>query len=357
MSSINKEEMSLQDFAYIIKSWWKYFLLQWKWIFIAGVLSALTGILYASLQKPVYTAELTFAAENDNASSFGSYAGLAAQFGVDLSSGSGSIFEGDNLIELLKSRLLVEKTLLFPIIINQKKELLINYFIKANSLDKKWKKDLVLSKVIFQDNQQPGYRPRDSVLKEITTNIIDKSLTIDKVDKNLSIVSVKMKSSDELFAKLFAEQLANNAIAYYIDYKLKKSRQNVQILQRQVDSIRSLLTGGIASVAEANDLNVNPLRQVVRVGVQKKQVDVQVNSQIYGELLKQLEISKITLRKETPLIQLIDTPQLPLDKKKLGRLAAAIIFGFVGTIIILTFFALKRLFGKKSSAYLQLSKI
>ena len=351
MSSSNKEEISVQDFAYIIKSWWKYFLLQWKWIFIAGVLFALTGILYASFQKPVYTAELTFAAENDNASSFGSYAGLAAQFGVDLSSGSGSIFEGDNLIELLKSRLLIEKTLLFPITINQKKDLLINYFIKVNSIDKKWKKDLVLSKVIFQENQQPGYRPRDSVLKEITADIINKSLTIDRADKNLSIVSVKMKSNDELFAKLFVEQLANNAISYYIDYKLKKSRQNVQILQRQVDSIKSLLTGGIASVALASDLNVNPLRQVVRVGVQKKQVDVQVNSQIYGELLKQLEISKITLRKETPLIQLIDTPQLPLDKKKIGRFTAATVFGLAGTLLILTFFALKRLFRTKFQKY------
>ncbi len=46
----------------------------------------------------------------------------------------------------------------------------------------------------------------------------------------------------------------------------------------------------------------------------KRQVDVQANKAILTELVKQTELAKVTLRKETPLIQIIDRPILPLMK-------------------------------------------
>src|SRR4051794_39502520 len=85
---------------------------KWLLILVTGVLLGLAGVLYAWLQKPDYIAQLTFVTENDKGSELGMYAGIAAQFGIDLGSGNGGAFEGDNLIELLKSRNLVEKTLL-----------------------------------------------------------------------------------------------------------------------------------------------------------------------------------------------------------------------------------------------------
>ncbi len=338
------EEVTMHDFKNILKGWFKYILSKWVIIGIVGVISGICGILYAWFQKPVYTAEITFASENTSASRLGGYAGLAAQFGVDLGAGGGTVFEGENLMELLRSRLLVEKTLLSPVSVDGKQELLINYYIRINQLDKEWDKRPGLKGFRFTSDQKPGIRQRDSLLKHFSRGIIENSLVIGKVDKNLNLISITMTDYDELFAKIFVEQLAENAIQYYIDYKVQKSRQNVAILQRQTDSIRSLLTGNIVSVAVSNDLNVNPVRQVVRANVQRKQVDVQVNSQVYGELLKQLEFSKITLRRETPLIQLIDTPTLPLDKQKMGRMKAAIIFGVLGGVVMVLILLLRRIF-------------
>ena len=37
-------------------------------------------------------------------------------------------------------------------------------------------------------------------------------------------------------------------------------------------------------------------------------IDVQANSAIYQELLKQLELAKVTHRNNMPLIQVIDSP-------------------------------------------------
>jgi len=147
-----------------------------------------------------------------------------------------------------------------------------------------------------------------------------------------------MTDKDEKFAKKFIECLTFNAIKYYTEYKTKKSKQNVDILQHQADSVKGTLMGSITDVASLNDLNVNPNKQIVRVGSQKRSIDVQVSSAIYVEILKNLELAKITLRKETPFIQIIDSPTYPLENKKKGMLFGGIISSFI--FFFLTIFGL-----------------
>jgi len=116
----------------------------------------------------------------------------------------------------------------------------------------------------------------------------------------------------------------------------------VQTLQKQADSVRQVLDlalNGVASTMDASP-NANPALMSLRVPSQKKQIDVQANTAIYSEIVKNLEISKISLRQEKPLIQVIDPPVLPLAVDRLGKLKGLII-GFVlgmlvASIIVVT---------------------
>lgn len=334
------KEVSVADFRDIVVKAGRFLRSKFSVFLIVGIFSAIIGVLYAWLTKPVYTAELTFAAESDK-QGIGSYAGIAAQFGFDIGEGGGSVFEGENLMQLLKSRLLLEKALLSPAELNGVMKPLIYEYITSNKLDEEWKKNEHLKNISFSPDQASPVRNRDSILNEISKSILSR-LVIDKVDKRNNITSVKYSDNDELFAKLFVEQLVNKVLEFYTEYKSKKSRQNVEILRRQADSVRRLLTGNIVDIAASSDLNINPLKQVSKTPIQRKQVDVQVNGKVYEEIVKQLELSKITMRKETPLVQIIDSPRLPLEKKKMGRLKGAFIFGFLGTIVTLIFLLLRR---------------
>ncbi|MEO8254773.1 MAG: lipopolysaccharide biosynthesis protein, partial [Flavobacterium sp.] len=142
--------------------------------------------------------------------------------------------------------------------------------------------------------------------------------------------------------------LAKQVSDFYVATKSKKSRENMLILERQTDSIRRELNGAITGVAVANDntFNLNPALNVRRAPSARRQVDVQANTAILTELVKQTELAKVTLRKETPLIQVIDRPILPLKKVKLSKFKA-VFFGFfffsffaVLILIIKKFFAL-----------------
>ena len=158
----------------------------------------------------------------------------------------------------------------------------------------------------------------------------------------MSITNIEVISENEKFAKVFCENLAKETSEFYIETKSKKSRLNVEILQKQTDSIREALNSAITGVASASDnvYNLNSALMVKRAPSSKKQVDVQANTAILTQLVAQLELSKVTLRKETPLIQVIDRPILPLEKDKVSKLKSLILGGFLAgflTVLYLVF--------------------
>jgi uncharacterized protein involved in exopolysaccharide biosynthesis len=83
--------------------------------------------------------------------------------------------------------------------------------------------------------------------------------------------------------------------------------------------------------------NLNPAFNVKSSPSKRRQVDVQANTAILTQLVAQLELAKVTLRKETPLIQVIDKPILPLDKNKIRKLTS-IILGDILAMFLTTFF-------------------
>ena len=334
------------DLILYFKDIFIFLLHRWMTIFLFALLCGILGITYAWLSKPIYKANLKFSYESGGDNKLGSYAGIAAQFGFDLGgTATSGAFLGDNLIEFLKTRTIVEETLLTPAPYPNNNKLMIDLYLTNHKLNKNWSEDTLLSKIKFKANQPPQ-RAKDSVMGKVYDAIIKKQLEIEKIDKKLSFVVITMRDSDELFAKNFVELLTDNAIKNFVNYRLQKSRKNLEIVQQQVDSVRGVLFGGISAVAARNDLNINPSKQVLRTSVQKKQVDIQTATIVYGELLKNMEIAKLTLQKETPLIQIIDKPIFPLEKKKPGRLLSAIVFAFIGTIGISLFLIFKKLLKK-----------
>jgi hypothetical protein len=113
---ISKSEISLKEFLENIKGWYNFLFSKWKTIVIAGAIGGILGLVISFTTKPQYTANLTFAIEGDNSAGSGGVLSLASQFGLSLGGTGGGIFEGTNLNELFKSRSMVEKTLMQPVL-------------------------------------------------------------------------------------------------------------------------------------------------------------------------------------------------------------------------------------------------
>jgi len=347
---IDNDEISLKELIQKIKEWIAYLKTQWKIIFAIAVIGATIGFTYASFQKPIYQATTTFVLEEDKGGGggLGSAMGLASSFGLDLGGGGGGLFTSSNIMELMKSRLVVEKTLLNPVTVNGKELSLADYYILINNLKEGWSKKPALANIGFSANadRTKFSLEQDSILQTISAGLTKSSLVIVQKDKKVSIISLTVKSENELFSKLFCEQLLKETSDFYIETKSKKSRLNVDILQRQADSIRAELNNAITGVAAASDnvYNLNPAFNVKSTPSKRKQVDVQANTAILTQLVAQLELSKVSLRKETPLVQLIDRPILPLPKEKLGRIKAFVLGGFLAGFLSVLYLIFGRLY-------------
>jgi hypothetical protein len=352
------DDITLLDLMIKLKAWLLYLKSNFKLILYIGIIGGFTGLGVALFTKPIYKANLTFAMEDDKnagGSGLSSALGLASSIGIDLGSGSvggGGAFAANNLAELMKSRLIVERVLLSPITIRNKTKSLVEYYIDINELRKKWQKNIQLQNIYFDlnSNRKNYTLQQDSILKEIYKNLIKKeNLSITQKDKKVTILTIEVSSENELFSKLFCEYLAKETSEFYIQSKSKKARINVDVLQRQVDSVKNELNLAISSVASEVDnvYNLNPAFNIKGANSKKRQIDVQANTAILTNLVVQLELAKINLRKETPLIQLIDKPILPLDKDKYGKIVSILIGGLMAMFLCVSFITISKFIKNK----------
>jgi len=335
-------EVSFRELVRSIRDLFNYLLSKWIVIIFFILIGGVLGLLYSVRSKTNYLANCTFVLEEESGGAGGGLSqlsGLASMVGLDLGGGGGGVFQGENLLELYKSRMMISKTLLSTYPIDGKPVLLVDRYIQFNGFKKDWADKPHLANVNFTPDRNGNYsRVQDSLLTAFSTDINKRNLVVVKPDKKLNIIKVQVNAPDEQFAKGFNDKIVKNVNDFYVQTKTKKSTFNLAIIQHQTDSVRRMLNGAISGVANATQVNpnVNASRVSLKVPSQRRQVDVQANTAILTELVKNLEISKVSLRKETPLIQVIDEPVYPLPAKKNGIafcfIVGAIIFGLIGVL-------------------------
>lgn len=331
---LNEDEVSLKDLILNLQAWVKYLWSKWLIILLVGLSGGGIGLWKSINTKPTYIAKLNFVLEDGKGGGMGGLGGLAAIAGVNLGGSNGGLFQGDNILELYKSRHMLTETFLTPVD-QQGEELLVDRYIAMNELREAWN-GTELETINFDIPRAQFTLQHDSLMGLFVKNIRENILNVGKPDKMLSLIEVEVKAPDEVFAKVFTETLVSKVSAFYVEGRTQKSQENLTILQHQVDSVRRELNraiGGVAASTDANP-NANPARQVLRVGSAQRQVDVQANQAILTELVKNLEVAKVSLRKDAPLIQILDSPILPLEQERLGKAKAIVVGGFIAGFLI-----------------------
>nr|MBC7613685.1 hypothetical protein [Pseudopedobacter sp.] len=323
------------DFLYLWKKRYKIILL--------GIMGGILGLLISFLWPVSYTAKLTFVVEDSKSSGGGSLvSALAGQFGFDMSSlgGASGVLAGDNVEQLLKSNTILKRTLLTPYGDPQNHTLADIYAIK-NKLKKGWEdKYLKGGGTISFPSETANYsRLQDSLLQDIGKRIQKSELSISKPDKKLSFFELTTTMKDEKLAQLLCNGILKAGADFYIQTKTKRLKTNVDRLQLRADSITTLLNQKTYQASSSNRilLDVNPAYPTAKVGSEVRERDKIVLSTIYSEVIKNLEISKTMLMQETPTVQIVDQPDLPLEKNRLKWWQGVAYGGFIGGLLCIAF--------------------
>jgi hypothetical protein len=336
------DEISLVDVYIKIIRTFTYLWSKKRSIVLVGIVGSSMGLLYAFLKPVEYKSKLTFIVDQAGANKgLGALGGIASSFGFGGLGGDGGLYENKvNLMGFIKSRSLIEKTLLQTI--PGTHQTFADRFVKVYKWDEELKENPKLKNIHFAPNyQRESFSiAKDSVLFEIYRFIIEnEKLEVEVPDDEGNIIAINSKFQNDTFANYFPKVLLNEVSISYVNAKTKLVKDNVQILQHQTDSVRKELNEALFNTAYQTDevFGLNPAFNVKRVPANKEQIDVRASSVLLEELIKNLELAKVQLKDQTPLIEVIDEPRFPLEELKPGKLKMIVIFGVVFGTITLVF--------------------
>jgi uncharacterized protein involved in exopolysaccharide biosynthesis len=310
---------------YVLRKWWVLLL-----FVIAG---ACLGAAYFYRQKPKYEAVCTFILEEKSAGGNG-LAGLASQFGFNIGNmGGGSMFSGDNILTILTSKKVLENVLLSQVDIkNPQSSSLADLYLDFTGIRQGWQKRTTPVDFRFTNVKFPLEPKQDSILNDIYQAIVKKNLKAERANKQSSIIVVKTIAGDCLFARLLTERLIEEASSLYFDVKTNNAQANIDQLQRRSDSLLYLLNRKSYAAAASQPLDFNPGFRVAAVPVEIATRDKTVLATLYAEVTKTLEMSRLMLAQQTPIIQILDRPATLLSDNKKGLSFIVVVFSFIAGI-------------------------
>lgn len=318
------------------------------------IITTLIALAYYYMQKPTFQASTTFIME-EKSSMGGGLSGLASQFGVDIGGGlsNSNLFAGDNILDIIRSRTIVEKVLLSKVdsSTGTNNNTLADVYINFNQLHKKWSGIASLNNFSFAKilANPVNNRLQDSILFVIYKDVIKKNLTVDRLNKKGSIVVVTTNSGDEVFSKLLTERLVMETMKMYIEIKTSVATRNVARLQQRSDSLMQVLNAKSYKSASLQVLDANIAFKSSAVPVEVSQRDKSVTYALYSEVMKNLEASRMAMASQTPIINILDTAKYPLEKVE-KRLIVLLMVGWGFSMVVILAWAFITYASPKNSA-------
>jgi hypothetical protein len=335
-SMLNNEDKNIQlrsinnELIYFIKRKWYLFI-------IITFFSGIAGFIYAKIKPVKYESRLTFSL--DVGSGEGSLSGtmdIAAQFGLGDGLGNG-MFGGDNILEILKSRRIIEQVLLSSHNFENKRLTLVDFYLQNTKFKKKYESNKHEYEMLFPVGlaREKFTYWQNSILYDSYLDISKRYLSAMRPDKKTSIYEVKVISWNETFSKIFTDRVIEAAINFYTEISSKKERETLQVLEQRVASLKGDVGQSIESRAGTQDANINPVFAHAQSPVIKQQYNIQSYSRAYEEMFKTLEMARYQYLKKIPLLQVIDKADYPMKRIKHDPFLTTIVFIFVSVCIFL----------------------
>ena len=311
-------------------------------IIICSCLFLAIGVFITFISETEYNAELTFVVESDQSiGSLGGMSGFASQLGFDMPGNNSNTFSQSNIIELLKSRLVIEGTLMQKAKVNDKSDLLIEHYLQINNIKEDWDRSSSFSGISFHN---PTSYLHDSIRGVIWKEIINENLNVDYQSNEANIITLSYVSLDQEFAKEFVENLILEMSKMYTSHQTAKANNTLAFLQNRADSVFKELQVAEQEFAKIKDINQRIVKASGRLKELQLMRKVEVLNTMYLEIIKNLELSKITLLNEIPIINIIDKPILPLEQDRLSLVLTALLSAMLGGFLSVSYFIFWKLF-------------
>lgn len=306
--------LRVEDLIVALRDFGRYLLSRYKLFLAVILITSMLGLGWSLLQAPRYAGVTTFILEEKG--SGGGLEGLASQFGFDIGSifgGGSGILSGDNILDIMRSKQIVYNVLQTKVDFANGKDTitLADHYLDIMDWRSKYPS---MRNLYFYQNSANVNPLRDSVLQLMHEKLIDKQLSVTRLNKKGSIIQVQMLSPSQHFSKLFTERLYHETFRFYIGVKTGTSKSNIERLEQRADSLSRILNQRSYQAAGMQILDANAAYRSSTVPVELTNREKVLVFELYAEVIKNLEIARIMLVNQTPVLQVLDRPAYPLKQ-------------------------------------------
>ncbi|HHS96056.1 MAG TPA: hypothetical protein ENJ45_05645 [Phaeodactylibacter sp.] len=335
------DEVTLKGLILKIQEYWREVWRNWKLLFLFPIPFVIYMLYSAITSPPLYNDTLTFMVNEDEGGALG---GVGAILGmVGLGGAKGGKYNLDKILELARSRRIVQAALLEKRTIDGKSDFLANHIIRIYNLHEEWEEDTTgMANFYFKHGDIASFSfLENKVLKDLYGDVVGgedtEGLVKTGYGKDSGIMKMKLSTESEGLTIELADALYNQLSAYYIEKSIEKQLKTFQIVEAKVDSIHQLLQTKEYAMAAYEDSHRGLWTKTNKLKKEQLRKEIQVLNILYGESLKNLEIADFSLKTKTPFVQLIDAPVAPIEPLLESKILAIILGGIIGGMVAVTF--------------------
>ena len=305
-----------------------------KWLIV--VLFSVGGLLYlayyAYSATAHYEADLDFVVKTKN-STGGGIEDIIGQLGWG---GGGGTANLDKVKSVAFSKSVLKEALYDEESILGKKDLLLNHIFELYGLQKEWQENKELEgfkrfELKHKGNdssllQNTAFRRVLGLLRGQKKN--DGILAID-LNENTDMISFKVRTVNEELSYHLSNSIFKSLNRFYMDDEVSNTKETLTKLRQESDSVAQLIRSKEYQLANARDRNYGIILSKNQVNQDELQRDIVVLSGIYAEMRKNLEIRSFSLKSNSSIFDILESPVLPLKEKN----KSVPIYAFVGLLI------------------------
>ncbi len=349
-TSSNNDQIDLLELA---KTAWD----QKKQIISITVVFTILGVVIALVLKNEYTAGSTFVPQTmEKANIGGNLGGLASLAGINLGGLSGGSEIPPSLYPKIVSSVNFRKDLLNATLNIQDNSQPITYQYYFDSIYQPGLIPLIAKYTVglpgllikaIKGNKDNGNSSNDFGLINVSQNEfehfkrLDNQVSIQFNDKE-GFVSLSFAMPEPLMAAQmakYAEELLQKEV---IEFKIQNAREQLKYTEERFEEKKIEFEDIQKKLANFRDRNQNLSSALVMNQLEKLESEYNFAFNIYTELAKQLEQSKLQVSKDTPIFSVIQPVTVPIEKSAPKRSLIVIVFSFLGFLSAIGF-----VFGKE----------
>lgn len=317
----------------ILKEYFWELIRKWYWFVIIGLLFVGVSLYRIGRQPITYTGQLSFMTNNDSGGGVSRLLQFAGQFGL----GNNQPVASERLVELLKSKRMIYNALMKEVEIEGTKQLLFNHYIELFELRKDWEGKEGLNDFKFTPKHIEDFTfIENSVAQSIYNQIIFGYLNANP-GKN-GITTISCEATSEAFCIEFLVELIETLSDYYQKKAVEQQRNTYELIKGTADSIQTVLRGAEYSLTKWYEDNRKPLAAgtlSAEKAMEKERLErkVEMSYEVLLTDLKSLEIARLDLNSNKPMLQVVDYPTYPLQKNLPNKLMKLIVSVFLSIIL------------------------